>query len=402
MKRGRNDSVPSKGTYSYTARGKKRTHDEDWPFQNLSLVEIQTILKINPCNIHEPQISDMNLGAYVIPHRPKASNTVVVGTPRGDGDVAVNLTAVALAGTVFINEHRFAAVKRTGGEPGQGILSDRVQNLKQTPSQLQQQLARDNAEKNTPTPLYDLLLREWVNDTATENELANEEHALFACKSRVTVLLFGTARTVCTGSSTALQAVQKILHIVQMMRKIHPELPNPRNDVQNIVASVTLFPKLGNAADVSMYTNNTAVLNGAPDIKHFEDTRINDTATDDGLPLQLLAEEFGLGANYTKALFPGAIIRFEHEGVQLCFLVFRKGACVITGAKDERVLCRVYRAFLWATSVYLLEICARPENKQHRHIAKYVPAYLRELVKTEKQHKRLNANRPPVTSVYTQ
>lgn len=392
--------------YSYTIRDKEYTHNEDFPFQGLSLKEIEGLLKINPCDIHQPQLSDMNMGGYVIPHRPKASNTVVVGTPIGESNVAVNLTAVALDGKVFINEHRFAAVKRTGGEPSEGILVDRVKMLKKTPTMLRDQLQKDSAEKNKQTPLYDLLLRQWVTDTATEEESKHDQQMLFSCKSRVTVLLFGTARTVCTGSNTALQAVEKILNIVQVMRKVHPELPNPRHEVQNIVASVQLFPKLDKRADTSAYEHSSAVLNGAPDRSNLDETtgeKKTDAANEeDGLPLHLLAEEFGLGANYTKSLFPGAIIRFEHQDTQLCFLVFRGGACVITGAKDERVLCRVYRAFLWAVTVYLLEICAKPENKAYRHVARCVPAYLRKLVRQEKEHRRLDPNRPPVQAVYTQ
>ena len=160
------------------------------------------------------------------------------------------------------------------------------------------------------------------------------------------------------------QAVQEEQDLMKMMKQIQPQLQPQTSDVQNIVASVQII----------------AVQDDTP-----------------GLPLKEIADKFGLRASYEKTLFPGAIIRFPWENCTLCFLVFRKGACVITGAKNERILCRVYRAFYWAIIVHLLDICAQPENAQYRHLANNIPKYMRNYRQTATKTTVTHSNCPSAT-----
>lgn len=209
--------------------------------------------------------------------------------------------------------------------------------------------------------MYDLLRNVWAHKMGQEDSDSEEER-------KVTVLWFQTSKTVCTGAKNEWQAVQEEQDLMKMMKQIQPQLQPQTSDVQNIVASVQII----------------ALQQDTP-----------------GLPLKEIADKFGLRASYEKTLFPGAIIRFPWENCTLCFLVFRKGACVITGAKNERTLCRVYRAFYWAIIVHLLDICAQPENSQYKHVADSIPKYMRKFIARQQQKHPVDPLKPPIGNIYT-
>lgn len=71
------------------------------------------------------------------------------------------------------------------------------------------------------------------------------------------------------------------------------------------------------------------------------------------LDLELLAQTTSYYCSYEPEVFPGLVLRCSVLGRKLCILVFRSGKCVVTGAKTQDDIQRIFH-FL-ATGV-LLEV----------------------------------------------
>lgn len=59
--------------------------------------------------------------------------------------------------------------------------------------------------------------------------------------------------------------------------------------------------------------------------------------------LEKLAQSCGVFASYEPEVFPGLVLRTQVETRALCVLVFRSGRCVITGAKAQEDIVKMWR-----------------------------------------------------------
>ena len=379
----------------------------DLPFDGMSRAAIQKKLGINPVDRSSVQLVDRSLGHFVVPVIPVVSNMVLVAAPAKEADdrgIDIDLTGVALqnlcaGGGMQLNQRRFAAVKYTAGRSADSHM-ERAGLI----SGLNETMCRPNESVSSePSPCYDFLRHRWLDKTRSAAVERRDKRVCSESWNRVTVLCFATARLVCTGSKSGWHAVSHALKLTRDMRSVTPNLPNPRCELQNIVSAVVLYAAFDDRTtdlDGSLCYSE-AVLNGDVSAVGKEGVagtrkrrRTNSGAAEGdedapGLPLAEIAEEIGLQANFNRALFPGLIVR--QHGV--CFLVFRRSACVVTGAKCVRQMTRAYCAFLWSFTVYTIRVFER--NAKFRALMAKIPKYLRILVREQRALGTLDPMAPP-------
>lgn len=349
------------------------------------------------------QLSDITLGQFRVGDEniaalPRVSNMVLVAQPSSQKDRKeehIDLTNVALqsvinGGGMQLNQRRFAAVKYTSGKSADPFMH-RTGLLANMHEKLDPEWDERQSTQNE-TPCYDFLRGRWIDNTREVNETKRDQRICSESWNRVTVLCFATARLVCTGSKCGWDAVNHALQLTRSMRAVTPSLPNPTCVLQNIVAAVVLYKDFDDRTtdlDGSLLYNEE-VLNGtivenndkASVLGTRKRRRTNSGAAegdDDapGLPLADIAAEIGLQANFNKSLFPGLIVR--QQGV--CFLVFRRSACVVTGAKSVRQMMQAYVKFLWSFTVHTLRVFER--NPDYHHMKEKIPKFLRILVQQQ-------------------
>lgn len=382
--------------------------------------QIQTMLGINPLDERSVQLADLAIGPHIIENVPCASNMVIVANPPkqdveyddtvDDGsrtpiaDRAIDLEAVALAGHERqLNHRRFAAVKVTYGAAPPPT---RTHSNPDESSVFAHILAdwKDKLHKNNLETLEDGNAR----SDAPPTPPANAQKAV-TWLQRCTVLLFRSKRWVCTGATHPDEALMCTLRAASDIRDLYPWFPNPVCEIQNIVASGTLFPLLSNgiitltAAQTGALSSEALVQRGelvnnlpalATDSARRTKRRRSGKRTTQNyrtLPLAQITAEFGLQGNYRPALFPGAIIRVSG----LCFLVFDSGACVITGAKCPRQLAQCYRDFLWNITSKLYMLATGELRATHGWLLKIIPAWTVELIRLHQQRGTFNYEYPP-------
>lgn len=60
------------------------------------------------------------------------------------------------------------------------------------------------------------------------------------------------------------------------------------------------------------------------------------------IDLEMLAEKTSYYCSYEPEVFPGLVLRTNVQGRKLCVLVFRSGKCVITGAKRQEDIHKIF------------------------------------------------------------
>jgi TATA-box binding protein (TBP) (component of TFIID and TFIIIB) len=222
------------------------------------------------------------------------------------------------------------------------------------------------------------------------------------------VLLFRSKRWVCTGATHPDEALMCILRASSDIRNIYSWFPNPSCEIQNIVASARLFPRLGgdaptvNAEDAGLLSECDMSTASSADLSRLAHLgrapsksrkRRKANRTHQPLPLQEITQQFGLEGNYRPELFPGAIIRVDG----ICFLVFDSGACVITGAKRPRQMAAGYRNFLWNISARIYSLSkSTPAMAWARGV---ISPWLLRLLKHADLTKTLDPLYPPVPRI---
>ena len=274
---------------------------------------------------------------------PTLTNYVVVATPEGETQ-ELPLAIIASRPGFDINNRRFAAVKISLGTPQREQpppSSDRplceaalAEVLRQDPPGRVSTAAGVNEAACEAT-------REAValsaRDAAAEDAAAAEQLR----QPMATCLFFASGNMVCTGSANAYAAMHTVHMTAQRIREVVPSYATPTCKVENIVASVKLYPDLG-------ATDTTGVRK-----KRRRKQVASPSPGSEGLQLDVIAREFGLRATYRPGLFPGAIFRPPRSdgGPVVCFLVFPSGQCVITGAKQTTDVFaqfkRFFVAFTW-------------------------------------------------------
>lgn len=318
--------------------------------KRLSYVAAERDLRLCSADVHEsPRAEDLLIDGHVLP-LPILTNFVLVATPQQPDNLPIELPleTIATRSGFDINNRRFAAVKISIGKP-------------------QSQWAFSTDGKNRCESYLVNTLQNSLENAGLRREVATVEPELEQAmrEPMSTCLFFSSGNMVCTGSSNPYSAMYCVHLTATLIRKTKPEYCTPRCKVENIVASVQLFPSL----------NHTEPDKVNP---HKRRRKSQDTGPIEQpkhvLPLTEIAKAFGLEANYEPDLFPGAIFRpnSNDDGQVVCFLVFPSGQCVITGAKKTTA---VYSRFKW---FYIQITRAILEIAPH---ASYIPSHMRRHVR---------------------
>jgi TATA-box binding protein (TBP) (component of TFIID and TFIIIB) len=282
-----------------------------------------------------PRVHDLVLGKSVLP-LPILTNFVVVASPNISGEQMPSelpLEQIAQRPGFDINNRRFAAVKVTVGASKLSNPSD------VWPDDACERFCADNFVRG-------------LADTKLASELSEPDESLCvsgaACNSTATCLFFASGNMVCTGASNPYAAMRAVYMTAALIRQSVPGYRNPTCQIENIVASVQMYPLLQSMSESDTGSDPSAKRKktGAA-IKRS----VSSTDVPGELNLCKIAKYFELGASYEPELFPGAIFRptTGEDGADgkdsMCFLLFPSGQCVITGAKRTASVYTKFRDF---------------------------------------------------------
>ena len=276
-----------------------------------------------------PRVQDLVLGATLLP-LPILTNFVVVASPAAGG-VALPLDAIAERPGFDINNRRFAAVKVTVGVANAAAADD---------------VCRDSACERFCRDHF----AQGLSASGLRSEVDDAAEALVAEDATATCLFFASGNMVCTGSSNPYAAIAAVHTTAKLIRRTVPGYHTPSCQIENIVASVQMFPLLQREAIVPRHKRKKT---GAAIRRSMATGHVAGE-----LNLQQIATHFELSASYEPDLFPGAIFRpppAESDMCSMCFLLFPSGQCVITGAKQTALVYSKFRAFYIAVSKCILQ-----------------------------------------------